>query len=251
MDATDRAGGEVPATVGAVSAPVDAVLLDFHGTLLQVEEPLEWITGAAGDVGTALQPGEAERLVDVLLSAGRPGGPQPVSVPEHLGEAYARRDLSEAEHRAAYVGLLSTVELPHPELADALYARLLRPECWVAYPDSVPVVRRLHEAGLTTVVLSNIGWDIRPALDHHGLLPHVDEVVLSYEVGVAKPDAEIFELACEQAGVPPERCLMVGDTASDAGAALAGIRTLLLPTSDPGRPHGLDAVLALLGLRAD
>jgi len=121
----------------------------------------------------------------------------------------------------------------------------------VPYPDAAPVVARVHDAGLTTVVVSNIGWDIRPTLHHHGVLRSVDEVVLSVEVGVAKPDPEIFALACEQAGVPPQRCLMVGDTGSDAGAVAAGIRTLLLPTSDPGRPHGLDAVLALLGLRGD
>jgi FMN phosphatase YigB (HAD superfamily) len=47
-------------------------------------------------------------------------------------------------------------------------------------------------------------------------------------------------------GADPAATLMVGDNAvDDTGGLALGIRTLLLPMSPAGEPHGLDAVLAL------
>ena len=63
----------------------------------------------------------------------------------------------------------------------------------------------------------------------------------------SKPDPQIFEKACKLIGVPPERALMVGDSAADAGAVKAGLATLVLPAAEPGRANGLWATLALTG----
>jgi HAD superfamily hydrolase (TIGR01509 family) len=79
-----------------------------------------------------------------------------------------------------------------------------------------------------------------------GLLQHLDACVLSYEVGAAKPAPAIFRAASAAVDTDPAATLMVGDHPSaDGGATALGIRTLLLPMSPPGAPHGLDAVLAL------
>ncbi|WP_194400876.1 pyrimidine 5'-nucleotidase [Klebsiella variicola] len=51
-------------------------------------------------------------------------------------------------------------------------------------------------------------------LERTGLRDHFDLLIISEEVGVAKPDARIFDYALAQAGNPPRsRVLMVGDTA--------------------------------------
>lgn len=65
-------------------------------------------------------------------------------------------------------------------------------------------------------------------LRYSGLMPHVDEVVLSDEVGVHKPDPEIFRIARERMQCAPEECLMIGDSyMSDiVGASRAGIRSI-------------------------
>lgn len=60
-------------------------------------------------------------------------------------------------------------------------------------------------------------------------LPDVpDEVVLSYEVGMAKPEPGIYLLVCERLGLAPGRILFTGDTpdADVAGPRAAGMRAL-------------------------
>ncbi|RIV41641.1 HAD family hydrolase [Micromonospora radicis] len=224
---------------------MQAVLLDFHGTLAQVEEPREWVLAAAASCGVELDRVRATALADRLLTAGRAGGPLPTRVPPHLAELWADRDLYEHAHRGAYTGLAETVETGIGGLADALYERLLVPAGWVPYPDTAPTLTALRAAGVRVAVVSNIGFDIRPHFAAWGLADLVDAFVLSYEVGRCKPDPAIFWRACGMLGVDPEQALMVGDTAADAGAVAAGCTALVLPTADPGRPNGLGSVLSL------
>lgn len=224
--------------------PVEGVLLDFAGTLVMPEDEVEAVLAAAASLGRRLDRAAAERLAADYAAAGRPGGPYPAHVPEALAGAYARRDLGSAEHRTAYVGLLSSVSAPVPGLAEAVYERVRRPDGFVPYPDAAPLLAALRERGLRTALVSNIGFDVRPVLAAHRL--EVDAVVLSCEVGVVKPGPRIFHVACERLRVAPARALMVGDHAADGGASDAGLRTLLLPMTPAGAPHGLDAVLRVI-----
>ncbi|MFV2101527.1 HAD family hydrolase [Micromonospora sp. LOL_024] len=230
---------------GASRRPVKAVLLDFHGTLAQVEEPRQWVLGAAAACGVELDRMRATGLADRLLTAGRAGGPLPARVPPHLAELWADRDLYEHAHRGAYTGLAATVDANIDGLAEALYERLLVPAGWVPYPDTAPTLAALRATGVRTAVVSNIGFDIRPLFDAWGLADLVDTHVLSYEVGRCKPDPAIFWRACGLLGVDPEATLMVGDSAADAGAVAAGCAALVLPAADPGQPNGLGSVLDL------
>ncbi|MET7396155.1 HAD-IA family hydrolase [Dactylosporangium sp. NPDC005572] len=223
--------------------PIEAVLLDFHGTLAQVEDPVRWVTRAAGSVGVTLDRGRATVLADRLTTAGRAGGPKPHRVPPHLAEVWADRDLSEHAHRASYEGLAATVDA---DLAQALYDRLLVADGWQLYADTLPTLHALRAAGVPVAVVSNIGFDLRKLADELGFAGLVDEFVLSYEVGRIKPDPAIFFKACAALRVDPERALMVGDSPADAGAAAAGCSVLVLPESEPGRVHGLGGILRLL-----
>jgi HAD superfamily hydrolase (TIGR01549 family) len=229
--------------------PPAAVLFDFHGTLMQVEDPVTWVVAAAEACGARLERVRATALADRLVTAGRAGGPLPQRVPPHLAEVWADRDLSGYAHRAAYTGLALTVDCGLDGLAEALYERLLVPEGWRAYSDTVDTLVALRAAGIPVAVISNIGFDIRPILRAHGLEDLVDAHVLSYEVGRCKPDRAIFEYACAALGVPPEKALMVGDTAADGAAIRAGCRAYLVPAAEAGAANGLGAVLSLVGLR--
>jgi putative hydrolase of the HAD superfamily len=94
--------------------------------------------------------------------------------------------------------------------------------------------------------VSNIHFDLGPefrAADLDGL---VDAYVLSFEHGIQKPDAPTFDLALSALGLRAHEVLMVGDDPRrDGGAALLGIRTLLVPPRRDCLPRGIDAVLAL------
>lgn len=232
--------------IGPGTTSPSAVLFDFHGTLVQVEDPVVWVSEAAAACGTRLDRAAATALADRLVTAGRAGGPLPARVPPHLAELYADRDLYEYAHRAAYVGLAQTVPTSVDGLADALYERLLLPEGWLAYRDTLAVLAALHEAGVPVAVVSNIGFDIRPIVTALGFASYVDAFVLSYELGRCKPDPAIFTYACAALGAEPEQTLMVGDTPADAGAVRAGCRAYVLPSAPPGAENGLAGVLDLV-----
>ena len=70
----------------------------------------------------------------------------------------------------------------------------------------------------------------RALLEEAGLLSHIDEVVISEEVGIRKPRREIFEAALERLDVPREQTLHVGDDLKTdvEGAAGAGITPVWL-----------------------
>jgi HAD superfamily hydrolase (TIGR01509 family) len=221
------------------------VLLDFHGTLAQVEDPVAWVSAGAAECGVRLERPRATVLADRLVTAGRAGGPVPHRVPPHLAEVWAERDLYPHAHRAAYTGLAATVQTGVDGLPDALYERCLTPDGWLPYADTAAILRELKAASVPVAVVSNIGFDIRPFFAAWGLADLVDAFVLSYEVGRCKPDPGIFLRACGAIGVDPELTLMVGDTPADAGAVRAGCAALVLPAADAGRSNGLAAVLDL------
>jgi HAD superfamily hydrolase (TIGR01549 family) len=68
---------------------------------------------------------------------------------------------------------------------------------------------------------------VRREIEELGVAERVDRIVLSGEVGVRKPAAEIFERALAELGIDPLEALFVGDRLSDdvAGAAAVGLST--------------------------
>lgn len=217
--------------------PIRGVIFDFHSTLGEELDRPGWIRAAWARLGRDGEPdpklaAELAGHLEVLWEHGVRLDPD------------SRRDLSEADHRRVFGEALAVLPGVEPELAEALYATMLRQ--WVAYADAEPVLRELKRRGIRVVVLSNIGLDITAHLAE--VLPGlVDGVVLSYQVGLVKPDPKIFEHALDVLGVPAGEALMVGDSwRADAGAAGVGIRTLILPRTD-GPVHGLDLVLRVVG----
>jgi HAD superfamily hydrolase (TIGR01509 family) len=219
---------------------VTGVILDFHGTLVDTHDPADWVAAARQYL--------AERGLPVPEAAHDPG------LARHLHEIWnhadtfdpaSTRDLSHERHRDVFA---RAVELHRPSdsgLIEALYA--VMPRQWVPFADTVPVLRALKARGVRMVLLSNIGVDIRPRLAETGLADLLDDVVLSYEVGLVKPDPAIFGHALERLGRPASQALMIGDSAhADVGGTALGIRTLILPRT-PRRVRGLEAVLRLVG----
>lgn len=218
-----------------------AVLFDFAGTLLVPEPRDAWVATVCPELSTA----EVAELAEALDHAGRPGGPEPVALRQEWAQDYALRDISAQRHRRVYEALLGTVVAP--DVAHLLYERAISPAGWVPYPDALPVLRRLREIGVPVVVLSNVGFDLRAVFAGHGLAELITSFVLSCEVGVMKPDPEMWRLALAALNSGPDDVLMVGDNPRADGAAVElGLPTLLLPYSPAGREHGLELVLRLV-----
>jgi putative hydrolase of the HAD superfamily len=73
----------------------------------------------------------------------------------------------------------------------------------------------------TVALMSNATDRLRSDLRALSLDEEVDAVFNSAELGVAKPDPEVFRLVCEGLGLAPEQCLFVDDSAEHVAAAEA------------------------------
>lgn len=84
----------------------------------------------------------------------------------------------------------------------------------------VEIVRKLREKGYKTCICSNnFPARINGLQDKFGFLENFDVVVLSYEIGVTKPDQKIFEELIKQSGVKPEEIVITDDKETNVIAA--------------------------------
>ncbi|MEO8519120.1 MAG: HAD family phosphatase [Dermatophilaceae bacterium] len=85
------------------------------------------------------------------------------------------------------------------------------------YEDSMTsLVTRAHAAGVRTALLSN-SWGLD--YDRSDWLDMFDVVVISGEVGMRKPERQIFELTLGRLGLPAAQCVFVDDMAHNVAAA--------------------------------
>lgn len=124
---------------------------------------------------------------------------------------------------------------PEPGLIDGLArkdAELLR-ECVHLFDDTVPFFAGLRARGVLIALVSNCGDTTRPLLEHLGVIPLADSVILSCEVGSAKPSPEIYVSALEDLGVAAIDAVMIDDQPSFCvGAEAVGVRAIQIARGD-------------------
>ena len=107
------------------------------------------------------------------------------------------------------------------------------------WEDSIPTLRELRARGVRTAVVSNCDHGTGPVVERLGLADEADEVILSFEVGMAKPDPGIYRLAAERLGVPAEAAVFVDDLRGYCdGAAAVGMGTFLILRDDAAPMEG-------------
>ncbi|QGK72377.1 HAD-IA family hydrolase [Allosaccharopolyspora coralli] len=114
---------------------------------------------------------------------------------------------------------------------------------WRLFHDVAPCLEWLHASGYRLAAVTNApGGYQRKKMASVGLSGVFDAVIISGEVGVAKPDPAIFEIACAELGVPSHQVLHVGDRLDvDATAAVrAGLRGVWLDRSGVPAPRQTD-----------
>ena len=109
--------------------------------------------------------------------------------------------------------------------------------CHQADGEAAKALQRARDAGLIVGVISNSNGSVQRALEEAGLAAHLQFVIDSSVVGIAKPDPRIFELGVRAAGTTPEETVYVGDSyfVDVVGARRAGLGAVLF---DPGRLWG-------------
>jgi epoxide hydrolase-like predicted phosphatase len=88
-----------------------------------------------------------------------------------------------------------------------------------------------------TALLSNAWGDLRGVLDREwNILDAFDQVIISAEVGLVKPDERIFRLALERLGITPGEAVFVDDfTENITGARAAGLHAIHFRSADQAR----------------
>lgn len=121
---------------------------------------------------------------------------------------------------------------------------------WASHPGRIDdavldLIDEVRATGCTVALFSNGSDELAAELAAHGVDRHVDLVLNSAELAVAKPAPEAFRAACERLGVDdPARALFVDDTRANVeGAARVGLHTHLYDG-----PAGLRALLEQLHL---
>jgi len=186
--------------------PLDALILDY-GNVLSHPQPAGWFESMAAQVGVQTNAfHQAYWRHRHLYDAGLPAAEYWKRVLETIGHSPSSADLGTIMDRLVDEDVAS----------------------WTKYREEVwDLAESFRVKGRRTAFLSNGVPEAmaRIRADRH-LERWFDVVLVSCEVGVAKPDRMIFQMCLSQLGVTPSQALFVDDRIENVqGAASLGIQT--------------------------
>jgi putative hydrolase of the HAD superfamily len=205
---------------------VRAALFDLDGTLTPRRASVtKFAEVFAADFADRLEPVPLEALAESL-----------VRIDQHGYNTRRALDLA-AE--------LSWREAPTPEALEEHWQTRF-PKAVMAQPGLHETLDALQARGLALGLITNGGVPGQNAkIDRLGLRDRMRCIVVSDAVGCKKPDARIFELACEGLSVSPDECWFVGDHPENdvLGATRFGMTAVWIQTPGDGRtwPRGVPA----------
>jgi beta-phosphoglucomutase len=111
---------------------------------------------------------------------------------------------------------------------EACFRRLIETEPVTALPGAAAWIERLHERGwLQAIASSAPRLNVDAMLRSAGIGKQIEVIVAAEDVRIGKPDPQVFLLAAQRLGVPPERAIVVEDAvAGIEGARRAGMKSI-------------------------
>jgi beta-phosphoglucomutase len=160
-------------------------------------------------------------------------------------DAAQGRGADEAELDEWWRGNFAMTWPDRPNLVEEMFDWLIKGRFDRLFSDVLPTLEALQGMGMPMAVLSNFGTHLHDILRRFGLHDYFQFVVVSAEVGLAKPDPRIFDLVVEHANRPRQRLLYVGDHVGDdiEGARGSGLDAVLIDRRD----HQPDALCPRIG----
>ncbi len=204
--------------------PYKGIFFDLHGTLLlsdDVDKAWEnWVHAFHNEMitrGAKIEFDEFTECIANLFESDAPDFDEP-------GFTLFMRRVKELGHR---LGL----EIPSEEIRPMVdkLVRLWHTDMYLD-EETVNVLEALsrdHVVGLIT------NWEHTPRIyelvDELGMHGLFDSIIVSDDVGYAKPDPMIFNVALEKHGLKPDEAVYVGDMDVDIqGAIAAGLKPVLI-----------------------
>ncbi len=212
--------------------PVEAVLFDAVGTLIEPDPPVAEAYLAAGRrFGSSLGPDEVLRRFRAAFAR-----QEREDQTQHAGKT------DELRERRRWLSIVAEVfdDVADGEpLFSALWRHFAEPSNWRLCPGAGECWRELAGRGLTLGIASN--FDARLEAVCRGLAPLHDcgRLFISSRLGVRKPNPAFFAAIEAQLQIAPERLLLVGDDLTNdyQAARAAGWRSVLV---DPGERHAVE-----------
>ena len=122
--------------------------------------------------------------------------------------------ISEEQHWRDVARRLEQPESDWQSIADAFFGGDKIDRDMLAFIDSV-------RPAIKTGVISNAWNGLRDYMRKNGFLAPFDDVIVSAEVGIVKPDARIYQLALDKFGIQPEEAVFVDDMPENIAACQA------------------------------
>jgi putative hydrolase of the HAD superfamily len=114
-------------------------------------------------------------------------------------------------------------------------------------PELFPFLKAMDEERISVACLSNdvVGWSFK-LRSRHQLDGRLEAWIVSGEVGVRKPDAEIYGKLLEQTGRSAEECIFVDDRLANLDAA-SRLGFVTVHFSDQGTVNGVHGAVRSFG----
>ncbi len=215
---------------------IDTVLFDLDDTLLDDSRAYKEAARRVADEVAAERGIDAERLFREYVAQAngfwKKLSAEHLTLPIHDARAQLWSD--------ALVAAGVPVDVALAERCGERYTRY-RADGLTLFPGALEVIHALRERGCKLGIVTNgFAATHNEKVDRVGLRPHVDALFLADEMGMVKPDPEIFRHACRTLGSEPARTAMVGDRYDRdiVGAGSVGLFTVLIDIHAIPLPDG-------------
>lgn len=93
---------------------------------------------------------------------------------------------------------------------------------WISVePGTVELLAELHAGGTRVSLLSNAGFDFSDPFRHSPMAAYFEAMFVSAELGLIKPDPEIYRVTAHELGIPLERMVFIDNKKINVDAAAA------------------------------
>ncbi|WP_275039995.1 HAD family hydrolase [Natrialba hulunbeirensis] len=177
------------------SETADAVLFDMDGVIVNSED--YWVEFEREEILPAAVPDEDIDVAEVT-------GMNYREIYDYLDDEYGTA-ISREEYTDRFTEAAEELYTERVELLEGLH----------------DLLAELDARGIETAIVSSsphewIGW----VTDRFDLEDSFDEIVSADDIDAAsKPEPDVFEYAADEIGVPPEKCVVVEDSANGIEAA--------------------------------
>jgi len=172
---------------------ISTVIFDMGGVLVwthweRATEPLAKLAGLP-----------AERVLEILLN-------------KDTNLSYMRGDIDSSEFAKGVLERLG-LDIPEDELL-GIWESILAPNL-----EALPVLERLKGRYRLVLGSNTDAGHFRRSAELQPALGLFDDLLLSYELGVCKPDPAFFELGLASLEIPAQECVFIDDAAENVESA--------------------------------